>query len=58
MTVSTTIIKNLYPGTGSQANFVYAFKIIIDADLEVIIRTNCCTETECSQNTSDRLYCE
>ena len=40
MTVSTTIIKNLYPGTGSQANFVYAFKIIIDADLEVIIRTN------------------
>jgi len=40
MTVSTTIIKNLYPGTGSQSNFVYAFKIIIDSDLEVIIRTN------------------
>ena len=40
MTVSTTIIKNLYTANGSTANFAYQFKIIQDSDLEVFIRTD------------------
>ena len=45
MTISTTIIKNSYNGTGSQDVFAYAFKIATSADMEVIIRASTGTET-------------
>ena len=45
MTISTTIIKNSYNGTGSQDVFAYAFKIATTADMEVIIRASTGTET-------------
>ncbi|BAQ85890.1 putative tail fiber [uncultured Mediterranean phage uvMED] len=45
MTISTTIIKNSYNGTGSQDVFAYAFKIATNADMEVIIRASTGTET-------------
>jgi len=40
MTVSTTITKNLYTANGSTATFAYQFKIFVDADLQVLIRTD------------------
>ena len=45
MTISTTIIKNSYNGTGSQDVFPYTFKIAADADIQVIIRSNTGVET-------------
>ena len=40
MTVSTTIIKSSHNGNGSTTTFAYAFKILQDSDLVVIIRNN------------------
>jgi hypothetical protein len=40
MTVSTTIIKSSHNGNGSASTFAYAFKILQDSDLVVIIRNN------------------
>jgi len=45
MTISTTIIKNSYNGTGSQDVFPYTFKIAANADIQVIIRSNTGVET-------------
>lgn len=45
MTISTTVIKNSYSGTGSQDVFAYTFKIAADSDMEVIIRASTGTET-------------
>ena len=45
MTISTTIIKNSYNGTGSQDVFPYTFKITANADIQVIIRSNTGVET-------------
>ena len=45
MTISTTVIKNSYSGTGSQDVFPYSFKIAADADIQVIIRSATGTET-------------
>ena len=45
MTISTTIIKNSYNGTGSQDVFAYTFKISSTADMQVIIRASTGTET-------------
>jgi hypothetical protein len=45
MTISTTTIKNSYSGDGSQTVFAYTFKILADADIQVIIRAANGTET-------------
>jgi hypothetical protein len=45
MTISTTNIKNSYSGNGSQTVFAYTFKILADADIQVIIRAATGTET-------------
>ena len=45
MTISTTIIKNSYDGDGSQLTFGYNFKVLAEADIEVIIRAADGTET-------------
>lgn len=45
MTITTTIIKNSYDGDGQQAAFQYNFKILDEADIEVIIRAADGTET-------------
>ena len=45
MTISTTNIKNSYSGNGSQTVFAYTFKILADADIQVIIRAANGTET-------------
>ena len=45
MTISTTIIKVSYTGTGSQTVFPYTFKINAEADIQVIIRASNGTET-------------
>lgn len=38
MTISTTIIKNSYDGDGNQVVFPYNFKVLDQADIEVIVR--------------------
>ena len=40
MTISTTIIKNSYSGNGSTTAFTYNFKIAINTEIEVIVKTN------------------
>jgi len=45
MTISTTTIKNSYSGDGSQTVFAYSFKILNQADIQVIIRASNGTET-------------
>ncbi|MDA9203605.1 hypothetical protein N9O38_00940 [Flavobacteriaceae bacterium] len=45
MTISTTIIKNSYSGNASQTVFPYTFKISVDADIQVILRSASGTET-------------
>jgi len=45
MTISTTIIKNSYSGNASQTVFPYTFKISVDADIQVILRSALGTET-------------
>ena len=40
MTISTTIIKNSYSGNGSTTVFTYNFKIAINTEIEVIVKTN------------------
>jgi hypothetical protein len=45
MTISTTNIKNSYSGNGSQTVFAYTFKILADADIQVIIRAATGVET-------------
>jgi len=45
MTISTTIIKNSYSGTGSQDTFAYSFQISTIADMQVIIRSAAGAET-------------
>jgi len=45
MTISTTIIKNSYDGDGSQLVFQYNFKVLNEADIEVILRSADGTET-------------
>jgi len=45
MTISTTIIKNSYSGNGSQTVFPYTFKISVNADIQVILRSSLGTET-------------
>ena len=45
MTISTTTIKNSYSGDGSQTVFAYSFKILDQADIQVIIRAANGTET-------------
>ena len=45
MTISTTIIKNSYSGNGSQTVFPYTFKISVNADIQVILRSALGTET-------------
>ena len=45
MTISTTTIKNSYSGDGSQTVFAYTFKILADADIQVIIRAATGVET-------------
>jgi len=45
MTISTTTIKNSYSGDGSQTVFAYSFKILDQADIQVIIRASNGTET-------------
>ena len=45
MTISTTIIKNIYSGNDSTTVFAYAFKIATTADIEVIIRSSAGVET-------------
>jgi len=45
MTISTTIIKNSYSGNGSTSVFNYTFKISLESEMEVIIRSSNGTET-------------
>jgi len=45
MTISTTIIKNSYSGNASQTVFPYTFKISVNADIQVILRSVLGTET-------------
>ena len=45
MTISTTIIKNSYSGNASQTVFPYTFKISVDADIQVILRSALGVET-------------
>jgi len=45
MTVSTTIIKNSHSANGTQHSFAYGFKIFVNGDLDVIIRSSTGTET-------------
>ena len=45
MTISTTIIKNSYSGNASQTVFPYTFKISVNADIQVILRSATGTET-------------
>jgi hypothetical protein len=45
MTISTTIIKNSYSGNASQTVFPYTFKISVNADIQVILRSALGTET-------------
>ena len=45
MTISTIIIKNSYSGNASQTVFPYTFKISVDADIQVILRSALGTET-------------
>ena len=45
MTVSSTTVRNLYSGNGSNDTFVYGFKIFSASDLQVIIRSATGTET-------------
>ena len=45
MTVSSTTTKNSYSGNGSTTVFAYAFKIFVEADLKVIVRSSTGTET-------------
>ncbi len=45
MTISTTIIKNSYNGDGVEAVFPYNFKVLNEADIEVILRAADGTET-------------
>ena len=45
MTVSSTTVKNSYSGNGSTTQFAYTFKILVNSDLQVIIRSSTGTET-------------
>jgi hypothetical protein len=45
MTVSSTTVKNSYSGNGSTTEFAYTFKILVNSDLQVIIRSSTGTET-------------
>ena len=45
MTISSTTIKNSYSANGSQTVFAYSFKILDQADIDVIIRASTGTET-------------
>ncbi len=45
MTISSTTIKNSYSANGSQTVFAYSFKILNQADIDVIIRASTGTET-------------
>ena len=45
MTVSSTTVRNIFAGDGSQATFVYTYKIFADTDIKVIIRSAAGTET-------------
>jgi len=46
MTLSTTINKVSYSGTGSQDTFAYTYKIFSSSDIEVYIRNTLGTETK------------
>ena len=46
MTITTTIIKNSYNGDGNQAAFQYNYKVLDEADIEVLIRAADGTETK------------
>ena len=46
MTITTTIIKNSYDGDGNQAAFQFNFKVLDQADIEVLIRAADGTETK------------
>lgn len=46
MTLSTTINKVSYSGTGSQDTFAYTYKIFSSSDIEVYIRDTSGTETK------------
>ena len=51
MTVSSTTVKNSYSGNGSTTEFAYTFKILVNSDLQVIIRSSTGTETTKSLST-------
>ena len=51
MTVSTTSNKNSYSGNGTLHSFDYEFKIFVDGDLTVIVRSATGTETTKTLNT-------